>query len=1149
MGVVIRVLPGCVPILLVAQSVQIFHLPCTERGWIALRSQGQPVHSPAFHPQITGWRQNKEGAWILWQIPDTFWKWHTGQIFLPETLSCQQVRLLVRPFGLVFPETLWVAPFIAPHLAVDTSGQIPDTLVRDAQILSPTDSLWFFFYEDLEEEAPLRLRGNLEQSALTGTGTNLSTTSGIDLSIEGQVTPEWTVRGFLTDRSLPIQPSGVSREIQEFDRIYIEARYREEVQIRAGDILVNSTHPLFPFRWKARGLTIAYAPSVQKSGKRSREQIAGQVAFPKGQFARVELPVQPGVRGPYRITVPGRTFIVILAGTEHVWLNGQRLYRGEDADYTINYNTGELWFTERVLLTEASRVIVEFQYMEPGRQQVLWSARYQYRRGPWMWTIHAASQQDQRTPFLREIQNRFSGLPSWNTLSDSVIVLWSPRKVPVPPANEGSGQAPPVLYRLIDTVVQGIRYDSVLVYVPNPQAYDSLYDVVFTEVGWGKGNYVLAEVLVNGKVYRWVPPVNGVPSGNYEPILILRTPQSTTWVGVQVGWSSDSLHQHVLDIAGSHWLRSRVVPVRMRSIQTGYAFRYQGRIRHWLWTLEYQNARYRVPERIRPVEFRREWGYMVDFRKDLWLASLAHTFGSAVRWQVQTLAQKATNGIRNQLHWQIAGFEGRFPLTVIRSDSLHSLTAFPSVQLRRALFDSLFLLQMQMEGEALVRRTVVTQVWDSLSTLIGRTRFSLQIPVHSSIAVQVDGRTETNARLVPNQVRTQWSAQWGVRFSSAVSMGQIRLGLRTLHDQRVFPTVSLEVEKRAMGRHRASDEKLAIAPVLTGRLSYQLDVQQIPRYTVQFIPVAPGQGTHTWIDQNQNGVQELFEFLPARFPDEATYIQTYAPSGDYVEGIALSTTGWIRLTIHRLTLQAHFSGQQARLPTVPLTFMLQDVLPLSDTVRLYRTQLYTTQTLNWQVGRMWRPAITHRWSYAVYFTTSGRYLRQTRTIEGTPEVFLAAWRLRVLPKLRWTQKVNQYMLRPDQNYAFQGWTSELVVQRAFRRWQVRAGGARQWLWLFPGKQAFHVYKAEGEGRYRLAQGALTVRVQYRVMKGDTLPGAVALYEITEGTGMGTSWILEAQARFFVAQGWELLGIYQGRWLQSLGRARHTFQVTVRYSFQ
>jgi len=45
-----------------------------------------------------------------------------------------------------------------------------------------------------------------------------------------------------------------------------------------------------------------------------------------------------------------------------------------------------------------------------------------------------------------------------------------------------------------------------------------------------------------------------------------------------------------------------------------------------------------------------------------------------------------------------------------------------------------------------------------------------------------------------------------------------------------------------------------------------------------FIKVPLGMGTHNWIDNNNNGIQELNEFVIAIFQDEAEYVTLLLPS-------------------------------------------------------------------------------------------------------------------------------------------------------------------------------------------------------------------------------------------------------------------------------
>ncbi|MBM3314059.1 hypothetical protein FJY70_05665, partial [candidate division WOR-3 bacterium] len=166
------------------------------------------------------------------------------------------------------------------------------------------------------------------------------------VAITGRV-EDVEVEAELSDQSSPIPPEGTTRDIEELDKLLVSLRAKRW-RGSFGDVGLRL--PAGGFGAIARdavGATVVWGEAQGETGL--GPVVQGGYASPKGLFGRVELAGVDGSQGPYVLAPDGRAAQVV-PGSEEVHLNGDRMTRGWDADYTIDYSTGELVFTNRRLI-------------------------------------------------------------------------------------------------------------------------------------------------------------------------------------------------------------------------------------------------------------------------------------------------------------------------------------------------------------------------------------------------------------------------------------------------------------------------------------------------------------------------------------------------------------------------------------------------------------------------------------------------------------------------------------------------------------------------------------------------------------------------------------------------------------------------------
>lgn len=738
--------------------------------------------------------------------------------------------------------------------------------------------------------------GSFGRSISFGNSQDAVVTSNLNLQLSGYLADSIEIAAAITDNNIPIQPDGTTQQLNEFDRIFLQFR-KKNWQLSLGDIDIRQSQQYFLSFYK-RLQGIAFETKSAITDKISNNVlVSGSIA--KGKFTRNILEALEGNQGPYRLQgANNEFFFIVLANTERVWIDGELLQRGEDQDYVINYNTAEITFTPKRMITKDKRIQVEFEYADRNylnsnlylTDEVNFNEKVKLRIGLFS---NADAKSSPINQTLDPNQKLFL-----NTIGDSINQAFYPN------ALIDSFAIGKILYKKVDTLYNnGQSYDSIYIYSTSPDS--ARYNLSFIDVGAGNGNYMPDLNGANGKVYRWVEPVNGVSQGQYEPAVFLVTPkkQQVATIGVEYALSKTTTVNTELAMSTYD---VNTFSTRDKGDDKGYAgkiqlrntqpLRRRGRLN--LVTdlgYEYVEARFKPLERLRNVEFTRDWGlpYIVESENESIATAALQLLDSAnnsLRYQF-THYQRGNGftGLRNAI-WQtqnVGGWRLNNNFTVSQVNSLTDKGYFlrPTIDVSRTF--------PRLKNYSIGFNYAVehTEIHNKQSDSLSLTSFSFS---NFQVALKSDAAK-------PNRWGLTWFTRTnqyplGTKLERSDRSQNFNLSSELLgnprHQFRFNATYrTLDVLNDLVTTQTADESLLGRAEyqvnewngMLTGNVLYEVGSGQEQKRDFAFLEVPAGQGEYTWIDYNNDGVQQLNEFEIAQFQDQATYIRIFTPSNEFVK--------------------------------------------------------------------------------------------------------------------------------------------------------------------------------------------------------------------------------------------------------------------------
>ncbi|MFU8860895.1 MAG: hypothetical protein ACNA8K_10755 [Cyclonatronaceae bacterium] len=1032
----------------------------------------------------------------------------------------------------------------------DTTGSQPGSTVLISRPVTGSD---------LFGDSQLTRSGSLTRGISFGSNRDFSLESGLRFELSGFITDDVEVLATLTDQTTPIQPDGSTQNLREFDKVYIRLN-SPYGQIQLGDIDVSLQNSQFA-RVQRRLQGVDVLTSSQETGTLNA---AGAVV--RGEFRTQSISGSDGIQGPYRLSgSQGEQFIIVLAGTERVFLDGTRVNRGEENDYVIDYGLGEITFTPGRIITNASRIVVEFQYITQEYTRTMIATEADA-------TSLMGGRLEVGASFIRESDDK-NLLSEFGLTDEERLILEmagnNPEQANISGVDSvGFGrESDYILYSRQDTVQQGQTYT---IFRHQPGDTTAVFRVRFSRVDDSTGSYRRAGSTSNGIVYEWVGP----GQGNYEPFRRIPAPENRIMATIRSRYRLTPAITVHGELAGSSFDRNRFSNIGNASnndsgyqagiimsetetvaglVTVGFSHRYTGR-------------NFSYFDRVRDVEFDRVWNItdtgMTSERiseADLtWKPSggtrLEYTFGLLDRDDTNAHRHRAGFMTREKglpfIDYDLNFADSREALFNVKGEWLKQTgtagydipagphTVTPAIRAEHENREQFRAGTDSLTGQSLR----FTDLMPGITYRTSEDRFKASV----SYAFRNDSRAD-------NGIMRKESSSLTRRFSMDYRPGSVLQTSNTVaFRKREYSDYFRETLQFQDNRSVVVQSSTLFRPMdrfLDLLLFYEINTESRALLQETFIEVGPELGQYIWTDLNNDGVQQVDEFFPATVPGEGIYVKQFIPSDEQFPVVSLNTRLRGRIIPERIIgADASNSTLLEILRNIELNSIL-DIRERNTTSRLedvYLLKLNTFRDDSLTIdGRLyWQQEIdlfTQNRLFDLRFSVE-QNLGLNRRATGLDEQESVSFRFYSTLRTRrgWQLilsgrsgvSMNTSENLPGRNYDIRDIGVEPEIRYEISRaWQIGIGSSvvRKTDRFSDGDATLNTIRLRADTRVFAGRGIQGQgRIEYRSNRLNGTTSSLGEFEMTEGAGLGNTLLWSAGFSWRVSEFIRATVNYDGR---------------------